>query len=104
VPVDHQHVLQMIRRLRTFPLLLGARGEERKDIEAVAAAVLKLAEIIVGCPAITDIEVNPIRVYEEGAGVLALDARILLDRPPSPENPPGARAASAVSAEAAIHP
>ncbi len=80
-PVDSNYVFEMIRRLRTFPILIGARGEEAKDIPSIAATAMKLADIITACPAITDIEVNPLRVYEEGDGSLALDIRILLDNP-----------------------
>ena len=77
-PLDGDAVRDMLAQLRAFPLLLGARGEERKDIDGLVDVILKLGETLSRCPRIDDIEINPVRVYDQGEGVLAVDARILL--------------------------
>ena len=38
---------------------------------------MKLGALIDRCPDITDIEINPLVVYEHGQGVKAVDVRIL---------------------------
>jgi len=78
VPLDRAEVLEMMREIRAYPLLLGVRGEERKDIESVVDAVIRLATIIRRCPGISDIEVNPLVAYEQGLGSKAVDVRVLL--------------------------
>ncbi|MFW6056549.1 MAG: acetate--CoA ligase family protein, partial [Chloroflexota bacterium] len=59
-------------------LLLGVRGEARKDIDEVASAIIKIGWILKKTNAISDIEVNPLVVYDRGEGVKAVDVRILL--------------------------
>ena len=68
----------MIGQIHSYPLLLGVRGESRKDIDQVANSIIKVGWILYNCPKITDIEVNPLVVYDHGEGVKAVDVRILL--------------------------
>ena len=76
-PVDQGTALEMIADLRSFPLLLGVRGEKRKDIEAVADVIVTLSHLVDQCRDITDIEINPLVAYDVGEGVKAVDVRIL---------------------------
>lgn len=78
VPLNRREVLAMIKEIRAYPLLLGIRGEERRDIESVSDAILRLATIIRHCPGISDIEINPLVAYEQGHGAKAVDVRVLL--------------------------
>jgi acetyltransferase len=71
----------MLEEIRSYPLLLGARGEEKKDIESVIDTIIKIGSIIKKCDRITDIEINPVVVYEIKNGIKAVDARILISKP-----------------------
>ena len=62
-------------RLRAFPLLAGARGQEPVDCDAVAAIAVRLGDLLVAHPEIAEVEINPLRAT--AAGALALDARIV---------------------------
>ena len=77
-PLSREETLNMIGQINSYPLLLGVRGEARKDIYQVASSIIKVGWILNNCPAITDIEVNPLVVYDHGEGVKAVDVRILL--------------------------
>ena len=77
-PLSRVETLNMIGQINAYPLLLGVRGESRKDIDQVANSIIKVGWILNNCPAITDIEVNPLVVYDHGDGVKAVDVRILL--------------------------
>jgi acetate---CoA ligase (ADP-forming) len=79
-PLSHNEALNMISQVRSYPLLLGVRGEKRKDIDAVADSIIKIGTILQKCPDITDIEVNPLVAYGQGEGVRAIDVRILLSK------------------------
>jgi len=79
-PLSRKEAMSMIKEIKTYQLLLGARGEERKDIEGVIETLIKLGTIIRKCGDISDIEVNPVMVYESGKGVKAVDVRILLSK------------------------
>jgi acyl-CoA synthetase (NDP forming) len=80
-PLGRQEILNMISQIRSYPLLLGVRGEKRKDIETVADTILKVGTILQLCKDISDIEINPLVVYSQGEGVRAVDVRILLSKP-----------------------
>jgi succinyl-CoA synthetase beta subunit len=56
------------------------RGEAPSDVAAVADAIIKLGAIISSCPTITDIEINPLMVYEQGRGSMAVDVRVLIKK------------------------
>ncbi|MCX6002470.1 MAG: acetate--CoA ligase family protein, partial [Chloroflexi bacterium] len=77
-PLSRNEATKMISEIKTYPLLLGVRGEKRKDIDALADAVLRVGTIIKKFPEISDIEINPLVAYEYGQGVKAVDVRIML--------------------------
>ncbi len=78
VPLDLRQAKRMIRKTTIYTLLKGFRNSPRADIQALAQTILKLGTIIYHCPQISDIEINPLNVLENGKGVKALDVRILL--------------------------
>ena len=80
LPLNRKEVMNMMKEIRAYPLLLGVRGEEPKDIEGVVDTIIKLGAVIQKCKRISDIEINPLVVYERGSGVKAVDARILLGK------------------------
>lgn len=79
-PFGEAEALEMIRSLRGFPLLDGARGRPRMDVAALAAALSRLSCFAVAAgPRLSGVEVNPLMVLPEGRGALALDAVITLE-------------------------
>ena len=78
LPLSRKEAMSMIEDIKTYPILLGVRGEEKKDINAIIDVIIRLGTMIQRYNSISDIEVNPFVVYEEGKGVKAVDVRILL--------------------------
>jgi len=77
-PLSRGEANEMISEIKTYPLLLGVRGEKRKDIDALSDAVLRVGTALKRFRDISDIEINPLVAYEHGDGVRAVDVRILL--------------------------
>lgn len=74
-PVSCEEALQMIRSLRMFPILDGARGMPKADIKAAAETVAALSEFACRfAPNVAEIDMNPVLVRPEGQGVVVLDA------------------------------
>ncbi len=71
-------IIARIRTLRMAPLLDGFRGAPVMDIGAVADVVQRLGRMVAATPAIREVDLNPVIVYPEGQGALALDALISL--------------------------
>ncbi|MBK1661371.1 CoA-binding protein [Paracraurococcus ruber] len=83
-PVDEPEALAMLRGLRAFPVLDGARGRPKADIAAAARAVAALSRFAAQQAAtIAEVDINPLLLRPEGQGAVALDALIIPreDRP-----------------------
>lgn len=80
LPLERREVLGMIKSIRSYPLLLGVRGEAMKDIDLLVDTMIRLGAIIQKCVDISDIEINPVVVYEQGSGTKAVDVRIILSK------------------------
>ena len=80
LPVNRKEVMSMIKEIRAYPLLLGVRGEEKNDVDRVVDTIIKVGAILLKCDLISDVEINPLVVYEQGQGVKAVDVRILLSK------------------------
>jgi len=78
LPINRKEIMSMVKEVRAYPLLLGVRGEEKKDLDGVVDTIVKVGTVLQRCDRITDIEINPLLVYEHGRGVKAVDVRILL--------------------------
>ncbi|MGD8812873.1 MAG: acetate--CoA ligase family protein [Anaerolineales bacterium] len=77
-PIDHHDALEMLEELRGAQMLMGVRGQKRSDIEAVADALVRLSQLLQDFPEIKEVDINPIRVFHEKDGCMALDGRMVL--------------------------
>jgi acyl-CoA synthetase (NDP forming) len=78
-PVSEEDAAQMIRSLRGFPLMDGARGKPKADVAALARAVAALSRFGAAAgPRLLSAEINPLMVLPDGEGALAADAVIEL--------------------------
>jgi acyl-CoA synthetase (NDP forming) len=75
-PFDAAAAEQMIRALRGFPLLDGARGRPRADVPALADALARLSAFAAAHPEAASVDINPVFVQKAGDGVFAADAVI----------------------------
>ncbi|SIT38310.1 CoA-binding protein [Paraburkholderia ribeironis] len=77
-PVSEAEALQMIRSLRMFPVLDGARGQPKADLGALASTVARLSEFACRhADDIAEIDMNPILVRPAGEGAVVLDALMI---------------------------
>ena len=75
-PLSARH---MVGSVRAFPLLTGVRGEPPSDLEALYETLERVSQLAVELPEVTEMDINPLIVRGVGQGVLAVDARIVLD-------------------------
>lgn len=80
VPVNKSEAEKMIHQLRSFPLLLGYRGEPESDIEELILAISRLSQLVTDHPQISEIDMNPILALPKGQKPIVLDARMKLAR------------------------
>ncbi|MBN1257799.1 MAG: acetate--CoA ligase family protein [Planctomycetes bacterium] len=77
-PLDSYAVGAMIREIKSFPILAGARGRTACDLAAIEDCIKRLAQLAVDCPEIIELDMNPVIVQPEGEGAVVADARIML--------------------------
>ena len=77
-PISRPDAEEMIAELRGAQILRGVRGLKPSDIDAVINALLRLSQLLVEFPQIKELDVNPLMVFHEGGGCMALDARMIL--------------------------
>ena len=76
-PIDHAEALEMIASITGASLLTGYRGRPKADVAALADAMVRLTALAQANAATVDtIEINPLLVFDEGKGAVALDAVI----------------------------
>lgn len=80
VPLSERKVDEMIRSIRAYPMLAGARGRKRADIPALKEVLFKVAQIATDHPQIAEFEINPLMVGDEGQGCGAVDALVTIGR------------------------
>jgi succinyl-CoA synthetase beta subunit len=66
-----------IYRLKMGALLRGFRGNPALDVHAVAQILHRLGNFVLAAPQVQEVDVNPVIVYPEGQGAVALDALIV---------------------------
>jgi acyl-CoA synthetase (NDP forming) len=74
LPVTDEDAHELVRSLRTSPLLFGYRGSPALDAGALEQLIVRVARLAIELPDITEMDLNPIIVHEKG--VVAVDAKI----------------------------
>ena len=80
-PLTDIDAREMIESLRSYPLLQGIRGEKPADIATVVEYLQRLSQLVTDVEAITEMDVNPLMVFEKSEDCKIVDARIKLKEP-----------------------
>ena len=76
LPLDRKDAEEMVRSLRGYPLLAGARGRAKADVKALVDVVLAVARLAAACgERLAELDLNPVVVAEHGA--LAVDSLVV---------------------------
>ena len=76
-PLDLLLARELMAETRIARLLESHRGLAGADLDAVAMTLVRISQLIVDCPEIRELDINPL--LADAAGVIALDARIRMD-------------------------
>jgi acetyl coenzyme A synthetase (ADP forming)-like protein len=79
-PLSEHEAQQMMEKTKAFTLLKGIRGEPPSDVEALKNTLLRVGQLVWDFPQIVEMDINPVVVYGEGEGCIALDVKITLTK------------------------
>jgi len=74
-PLEHLDAEEMVREIKGYPLLAGVRGHPGYDVDALARLLLSVSQLVTDRPGIQELDLNPVRVFDQG--LMALDVRII---------------------------
>jgi acetyltransferase len=76
-PLSAGEARAMVRELRGYKLLGGARGRPSADVEALAGLIARLSELAVQWPGEWELDLNPVLVMPAGRGCHIVDALLV---------------------------
>lgn len=77
-PLSDAGADEMIRALRSYPLLTGFRGAPSVDLDYLREALLRLSQLVADFDEFEEIDVNPFMASAERSECVAVDARFVL--------------------------
>lgn len=75
-PVSSQSAYEMLTELKAWKLLLGMRGKPQRDIDALATVIEKISAMMLACPQIKELDLNPVLISEDT--VIIADAKVVI--------------------------
>ena len=76
-PISKEDASEMVRGLKTYPLLNRFRGGPLYDVSALEDGLLRTSAMVEDLPQIAELDCNPFVVQESGAVIL--DARVRVE-------------------------
>ncbi|MGQ9687937.1 MAG: acetate--CoA ligase family protein [Desulfobaccales bacterium] len=75
-PISPREARRQVLETKIGAILAGARGRPAADLEALCRGLSVLSHLMDRFPRIQEIDLNPVRVFPGGPGLVALDARV----------------------------
>ncbi len=77
-PLNMNIAGRLIGATRVSRLLAGYRDRPRADLAAIGTVLIKLSQLVIDCPDVAELDINPL--LADDRGVVALDARVVVRR------------------------
>jgi acetyl coenzyme A synthetase (ADP forming)-like protein len=79
-PFSVQEAEAMLAEIRAHALLDGVRGRPAADKPAIVDALLRVGQLVLEFPEIAECDINPLIVYPQKQGAVAIDMRLVLSK------------------------
>lgn len=77
-PFDRAEARRMVREVKGFPLLAGARGRPKADVTALVDVIMRVQRLAMDHAGhLAELDINPLLVLPTGQGAIALDALVV---------------------------
>ncbi len=75
-PLSRPEAAELMRLVRGFPVLCGARGRPGADLPAIEDLLLRVSRLAADFPEIVEMDLNPVFAYPAGTPPAAVDVRL----------------------------
>ncbi len=79
-PITDLDAHEMVKSVKSYPLLSGVRGEKPVDIDSIEEYIQRISRLVEDFPEIEEVDVNPFVVFEKGRCCNVVDARMKIGR------------------------
>jgi acyl-CoA synthetase (NDP forming) len=76
-PVSRRQARDMMKEIRGYSILTGARGEEAVDLDKIARNIVNVSKLLVEHPKVREMDLNPL--FASKNRCVAVDVRIMVD-------------------------
>jgi acetyltransferase len=76
MPVTDVDAADMVKEIKSYPLLEGVRGEKRVDIEFLVESIQRLAQLVDDLRYVQELDINPFILAADRKNCKVVDARI----------------------------
>ncbi|MEM2478163.1 MAG: acetate--CoA ligase family protein [Thermoproteota archaeon] len=77
-PLTISDAMEMISETKAYTLLKGVRGEPPADFRSLVDVMIRISQFMCYFKDVVEMEINPLMVYEEGKGCMAVDIKMTL--------------------------
>ncbi|MEM2585024.1 MAG: acetate--CoA ligase family protein [Thermoproteota archaeon] len=77
-PLTLTDAMEMISETKAYALLKGVRGEPPADFRSLVDVMIRISQLMCHFKDVVEMEINPLMVYEEGKGCMAVDIKMTL--------------------------
>lgn len=77
-PIGEKDALEMIKQIKTYPLLASYRGQAPVDVEAIAKTISRVSCLANDFAEIKELDINPFMAFTDKGKSVAADARMTL--------------------------
>ena len=78
-PLTDIDAQEMIRGVKAYKLLEGARGTTPAQLDQLESVLLRLSQLVTDFPEIEELDINPLIISEKNGEGIAVDGRIKVD-------------------------
>ena len=75
-PIDTVDAADMVKSVKAYKLLEGARGTTPAQIDQIEETLLRLSQLVTDFPFIDELDINPLMISEKNGEAIAVDGRI----------------------------
>ncbi|MFC2025688.1 acetate--CoA ligase family protein [Chloroflexota bacterium] len=79
-PFSREEAEEMISEIRAHALLDGIRGKPPMDKDAIVDTLLRIGQLVQDFPEIVELDINPLMVFPQDQGAIAIDMRLVLKK------------------------
>lgn len=78
---NQEVALNQLKKTKIYSILEGVRGQPKSDINGLIKILIQMSQLVNKFPEINELDMNPLFVFSESEGIVAIDVKIIINDP-----------------------